>query len=421
MADTVLDSNAETANSQTMRRSGPFWLDQNIAVFFALDASANLQAYRTTDAFVSAPSVADAQTSTVRSFACVFEQEIVGNTGPLVHVVWQTSTSSFRYRAYNISTGAWVGSSVEIFNSYNQNALNNLGNRTGLSMSKSGDLIAVGHNNTAADNIAYLSTDGGASWGVITDLYQNENGGTGHPGSANAVGCYCNTGDPDDIAFLIVENTVASATFDLTVAVWDASGATWNRTTSGVVIGPSISDETACQWGACTRLSDGHVLFAGWNDVDNAAADLVTVDFLIDSVASPTITAKTTILSNQAECGMADIEIDHATGTVYVTYARGGTWTATQTVYYRISTDGMSTWSAEQTMQADAADDHRALSAGYSGLAGGRFMPVWFDDDDADIFCNLDNAVLLAPLGGGHLIGGRLVNHSALVGGKLVA
>ncbi len=76
------------------------------------------------------------------------------------------------------------------------------------------------------------------------------------------------------------------------------------------------------------------------------------------------------------------------------------TWEATVKCYFKKSADGMGSWGAEQTYGVES-DDLRCVSLGRTvGDAGGRVMPVWFNDDLVDITVNDGNDVEIAAVDG---------------------
>ncbi|MEE8481776.1 MAG: hypothetical protein V3S12_00355, partial [Acidiferrobacterales bacterium] len=97
------------------------------------------------------------------------------------------------------------------------------------------------------------------------------------------------------------------------------------------------------------------------------------------------------------------IAINQQNDDVYVGYvgsdANDETIQSTAVVYFKKSTDGMANWGTEQTYGIQN-DDHRVVSLGRTiGDAGGRIMPVWFNDDTDDILVNDGNDIEIASIG----------------------
>lgn len=172
---------------------------------------------------------------------------------------------------------------------------------------------------------------------------------------------------------------------ELSLKTYDDSGDSWAETS----VATSIADSTThpyAVFSAAVRHSDGHLLVAAWSEFDTATADLLVWDI----TDSGTITAKTNVSTNVDDMGYVALFINQQTDEVYVAQFginTGGNTAGTSWVaYYYLSDDGMATWGA-QTPYSTTADDYRVITAGHSvGDDGGWFMPVFFDDDDNDIF-----------------------------------
>ena len=158
-------------------------------------------------------------------------------------------------------------------------------------------------------------------------------------------------------------------------------------------------DSTVKCMDASTRLSDGKVLLAAWNATNAATADLLTWELDLNSIAAPTITAKTTIVTDSDDSGCVSVFIDQTNDAVYVSFAVG-TWSTALTIKYRKSTDDMATWSvANLDYSEDVADDNLSIGNTAMSLNGGRFQPVYGNAALGDILVNLTNDVEIAAVG----------------------
>jgi hypothetical protein len=389
MADTTVEAAAANSVDTANGLWGPYWVDGNVGAILFLDTSNNPNARKTTTGGTTWENAVEAAAEIAHHMGCVFDREVAGDTGTLAHCAWLDSGNNrIRYRAFDISANTW-GTVRTVATGVAENLFLAL-NGIVVTKARSGRIVVGWSNGETAFGSAE-TVDGGANWTAITSIF--ETGGAGDAGRH----AYCNTDDDADVAVVFID---ADAT-EMSIKVHDDSADTVTETliASGFVDPGSPTHRT--HFSTTTRLSDGHVLVAAWTQEDNVAADILTFDLLIDSVAAPTVTAKTNILTNTGEGGNVGIFVDQLTDHVYAAYSRGGTWASTTTIYYKKSIDGMATWGSETAMSADAADDHRAVSVGAMGPLAGRFMPAWFDDDDLDIFVNTNNSLTFPTSGKG--------------------
>ncbi len=376
MADVLVASAVATVLRQQW---GPFWVSSTTGAIIGCDAFLDVIAWKTTDSGATWTPSSVAVAGTVGHVSCWFDGQEPGNSGGLIHTVWPDdpgggSTETFKYAQYDIAANTW---------STPVNVATGLTTNTSLTTSfivgtKDGGL-RCGLANTINSG-AWESTTG-ATWSAIANPFES------HAGD-HVMGAWVDTDDDADCGILFWDISAD----EISVKIHDYSGAAWTETS----IAASMVDNTTYRfssWAAQTKLSNGHVMLAAWNGIDLATADLKTWDLLLDSVGSPTITAKAEVVTDLAESGATGIYIDPVTDYVFCAYLKGGTWNSTNDVFYKRSIDGMATWGTETAYSEGAADNNEMLHGGHATSAGGHFMPSWYDRDDSDIFVNLLNAV----------------------------
>lgn len=370
-------------------RNGPYWISPLIAATVVQTTP-----YRTLDGGATwtpeAPLTGMAGTQGLGPAGCWFDRQTPGNNGTRLHFLYVldpggTGTEDVRYVNYNIATGVW-STPLELATDHNQLSTTSVAFTV---VTRSGNIIVGYCDPNSAQSAAWKSTTAGVTFTAIANPFESNEGDI-------VLGACPNTGDGNDAAILFWDISADA----ISVKMYDDSANTWTETaiaSSMIDTAGGAERDWKEHWSTNTRLSDGHTLLAAWNQIDNAAADIQAWDLTLDSIATPTVTAKTNVVSNLAESGGIGLFIDQVNEHVYATYCKGGTWLATTDVVYRKSTDGMATWSAETVYSTSAADDSRTVFAGAMGSAtyGGTFAPMWLRGTDAYIG---GGALTLAPV-----------------------
>ena len=194
------------------------------------------------------------------------------------------------------------------------------------------------------------------------------------------------TADDDDAAGIFWDRSPNL----ITIKMYDDSADTW---TESAVVAAS-DDTTHINMDAAVRHSDSHIILAAHNGQDTATDDVVLVDINPNSISSPGVTVKTNAWTDIAESSQCGILVNQVNDDIYLSILKGGVWESTTDVVYKISSDGGATWGDEQNYSEVAADDKRRVTAGRTvGINGGRWQPVWFNDDSNSIFINLVNDI----------------------------
>lgn len=249
---------------------------------------------------------------------------------------------------------------------------------------RNGNLLTGWKDTNIAAMDTLKSTDTGATWSSIDEVWD---GTTSHD---LVIGVPCNTGDSADGAVLYWDRSAD----EITIKVYDDSVDNWVESTvsTGMVEpGPEIWN-----WSVATFRSNGKVFLAAFDDVDGTAPDLKTWLLDINSVSSPSVTAKGSVLTATNEAVCPAVFIDPRTDDIYVCYLTGTAYQATLNPFYKKSSDTGGNWGSAVALSDAAEDDYRALSVGSTCFTnGGKMMPVWMDDDDADLLTSLFADVVL--------------------------
>ena len=409
-SDVLVDGDANGQTDGYAGICGPYWVSPTTGVVIFSNSASDVQARKTTDGGATWGAAATAEAGTVHNISAWFDQSTPGNTGDLVHVVWIDNTAlDVTYANFDISAGTW-STPVDIITTFTSSGAQ----VSAVTRTRNGNLIAamVG---ASAGNAAWKSTDVGATWTPITGPNESTAGDF-------ILGATCNTGDDADAAMLFLDTSGDQ----LSIKVYDDSAGTWNET--AISAGGAVSDFAGLpflMFNAATRLSDGHCIVAAWSAIDSAAADLLTWDVYANTVTAgaASVTAKTDVVTNSPESLCVAVFVDQSNDDLYVAYQVGSAAFDLVATVYRKSTDDGTSWSASaQTYSQQVNDDFRVVANTAMGLAsgGGRFEPLWYDDDDLDIFVNYNNSVSIAATGGGGDPEGSLLHSKLLNGGFLV-
>ena len=272
----------------------------------------------------------------------VFYDRWAGIASDIVHIVYTDGAdSNIKYRSLDISTDT-LGTQTVVF----AGASSASGGALTVWRSRGTNTIRVaGSIDAGAEDGAWSSTDGGATWGdTIADPSEGatQDQYFGLPGW-NA--------DTNDEMIIFVD---ASAN-GLSVKRYDDSGNAWAET--AIIADGSFVDFTANNGfpnvACAVDLANSRNIVVAWSQVDAANADLRC--FIIDDT---TITEVTNVVLNSTDDqGFCAIAIDIDTGDWYVFY--GGKSDGTNTfptniaIYYKVSTDDGSTWGAETLLNFD--------------------------------------------------------------------
>ena len=384
MADVAVETAASASSELFNRRIGPIWTDEDTGYVVFIDSSSDVRYRKTTDGGASWAASVLIDATTTGALDVWFDKWTPGDSGTVIHIWWQeAATHLIHYRSLDTS-GDSLGTDVTVFTGVSFLAGAGRGVQA-ISGTKAvgGNLYVQFWGDPAGERGFYRSVDSGANWTSRTD---------GADGNAvDEVLCLPDddSADNQDIVMIYWDRSAN----EISIKKYDDSGNSWGETS---ISGSMMGAVNVMQMSAVVRHSDGHIIVAAWSERDVATADLRVWDI---TLATPTITAKTDVVTDSDDCVGAALFIDQNNDDLYCAYLGNEdgseTWEATLTAFYKKSDDGAGTWGAQTAYQEGAADDERYIDAGHStpGSAAGRFEPVWFNDDLADLFVNKVNSV----------------------------
>jgi hypothetical protein len=384
MADVAVETSAIATLMTRVTRLGPIWTDQNTGYVLFIDSAQDVRYRKTTDGGASWAASVLIDAGTVLGLDVWFDKWTPSDSGTVIHIWWlETAGDDVHYRPLDTSDDS-LGTDTIVFAGASFSTSGSRGDHA-ISGTKAvgGYLYVQFWGNTFGGRGFYRSVDSGANWTSRTD------GADGNAGDEVLCLPDDDSADNQDIVMPYWDRSANELSFKK----YDDSGNSWGETS----ISGSMNDATTIlQMSAVVRHSDGHIIIAAWTDLDLATADLKVWDI---TLATPTITAKTDVVTDSDDCVGAALFIDQNNDDLYCAYIGNedgsGFWQSFNKPFYKKSADGGGSWGAQSAYQEDVADDHRYINAGHStpGNAAGRFEPVFFNDDLDDLFVNKVNSV----------------------------
>jgi len=385
MADITIETSAYFTLHSAANRGGIFWTTPLIGYVIYIQQAGGAQVYRkTTDGGANwgEPVVISQESEVIRLYDCWADWQTPGDSGTKIHVVYlnadedeviyryldtSTDTVGDRIAIRSYGSGTWSPSVTKEYHSCS------------ITKGKGGKLaIAYRVVNVADDGELegfYTSSDG-VTWASKTIPFET---------AKDYIQLYCgNEADTDDLWAAFWDKSAD----EISLKTYDDSGNSWSEQS----IASSMADSnTYLQMDGQIRLSDGHLIFAAWDAYGFAGTANLKV---WDINGSGSITAKDNVIDDTQHYFNVSVFINQLNDDIYVAYIGGTAILSEVAAVYKKSTDGGTTWGSETAMQADAEDDERWISAGCMKSTG-KFMPVWYNYDLYDIFCNFDNAITI--------------------------
>ncbi len=392
-ADTAVDTDLEAAMDTrgTSPNHNLVWISPSVGYYF-FRASDDFFTYRkTTDSGVTWAAQVEVDGQITQMFDIWYDRWTNGDSGTLIHMVWgnRTGTDTTLYRALDTSNDTFTAARFIVENQGQENANSWNVHILALTKTRGGMLAFQGWARSTAGNSFFWTCPSSCDSGSWTERTDGADGTQ----VDRVILTPGNETDTDDLYMFYLD---IDAT-ELSVKTFDDTGNSWSETVLDTEVDtnePGYSGDMV-QFDAVTRFSDNHTLVAYWNDVDETTADLFTIDL----TNGTTFATTTPVVSNLDEAGyIAMTVINQTSGSnaddVYVAFAKGsGNLHSTTDIVFYKSTDGMDTWGTEQAY-SEVTDDYRNIAGGHSiGDAGGRYAPIFFDDDQVDAYINLANDV----------------------------
>lgn len=381
MADTTVSTSVHPILHLKGVCLGSVWIDVNTAYIFYVDGSSDLAYQKTSDGGTTWAAAVSINTDAIIKASIWYDRWTPDNAGTIIHIAYtEADGNDVLYRNLDTLDDS-LSTEVAVFAGTSFTNGNWGAGVVDIVRARGGNLYLGFWGDGVGEFGFYRSTDNGATWASRADVAD----GNEADGILLMPG---NETDEDDIWCVYWDRSLDT----LNLVVYDNSGDSWSAVSISLAI-IMTDDVSYYQMSAAPRHSDNHVILAAWSEI-GAVADLKVWDI----GGTGDVTAMTNVVTDLDEAAQVAVFINQQNDDIYVAYLKGGTWESTVDAVYKKSTDGGTTWGSEQAYSEAAADDIRALWAGISiGPDGGRFQPVFFNDDLDDLFVNLVNSVYIAP------------------------
>ena len=386
MAEVTLASDVESGFYRRGLR-GTVATSTTVVYAFYIDETGDDFFYvKSTDAGANWGSPVTIRTGTVDVFDVWYDKWTPGITGTKIHIAYTDSgVDDVFYRDLETATDT-LGTERTVFAGASVDDTSWQTVIVSITKAQGGNLYVAFNIDGGTEQGFYRSVDAGVNWTSRGDL--NESSGDTY------LLFPANVSDNQDICALFADNVTGN---EVSIKMYDDSANTWTET----AIAAQVDSASYIQMSGAVRHSDKHVIVTFWSTIDGSGADLFCYDITADSIAAPTITAKTNVSAgagsdDQAQCA---VSINQNNDDIYVAVIGKSdgseTWEASVHVYYYKSADDGASWDA-QVVVSTTLDDHRLIFADLGGTSS-LFLPVWFNDDLNTLVTDSAKGVAFAP------------------------
>lgn len=387
MPDVIVESDVRDGFYRKTANRYVVWVNPlTCYVFYVDNVDLDLEYRKTTDGgltWTAGGTPVKIRVGSVTRVDVWYEKWTPNDSGTLIHIVSQDSISgAVQHLTLDVSDDSLsVAVTIAVNTTTNGNNRNDAA--IGITKARGNGFLYVQWWTTSTGagsfpHAFFQSDDGGAIWTEKAD------GADGDPPDGIQL-LPGNEADSDDIWMIYWDRSAE----EISLKVFDFSGDSWSET----LISAGMTDNILFMgMMASIRHSDNHAILVAFNDFDLAATDLKAWDI----ANAGSITPLTDVLTNSAETYFPCIMINQQNDSIFVGYLRGAILTVGVGAKYKKSIDGGTTWEAEEVLSEDADDDHRYVESGLSiDNAGGKFQPVWENDDTEELITNVNNGVTI--------------------------
>ncbi len=370
MVDVVIDPLISASFPQS-GRLGPCWLNDTVGFSFYRD-TANIVYEKTIDGGLTWGAAVVVAAGAYVTFAIWHEKWTSPQGGNVVHMAFGKN-QFVQYRGFDLFNETLTGL-VTV-----RTAAADSPGYTTITKAKGGNLVIVdgGSNSAVIGAGVSVSTDDGVSWNPV-------NSGVVTTSLSNAKVVPGNTANDNDVIMIHCRDS----TRVVQASQYDVGADSW---TTVLLFTSPLFRVLEPMYEISVRHSDGHAIapignvLAGTNDREIRTFDITDI-----ATITETTKAVTPELSTVTFVSMV---VDQQNDNIYVFYSYGAN---PRPVFYKVSTDGMITWSAEVQFSDGTGNFANGSCPLSIGDEGGIVLNTWRDADTDEWLTNVDNAIVLA-------------------------
>jgi len=390
-ADTTVDANADGNYHQIANRAGVHWINDDsggTGYIIYINSVSDLYWAKTTDGGENWGTDTMLDSGTIHALDTWADWQTEGDAGTKIHIAYIDSSGNSIYYAY-LDTSDDSDDTDSVYFDFSGVSSQDSRSFNDVSIVKSrGGRIYITYLYTAPAGSPYYygfeySTDG-TTWYEVDDSWCEDNDDRFLLFTGGET-------DDDDVWLLYFDDSANI----ITLKTYDATGDSWSESSS-IKTSVDLTYAGHMGFGGAMRNSDNHLIACWWNDWDHVNADIDCYDITDGSTWSE----MDDVVDDLEESHFVSVMIDQDSDDIYVVYGDGesisGTLMTEIDIRYKKSDDGGTTWSSAVDF-ADTHDDHRWVGAGsVKESGGGRWYPVWFNDDTGTIMGNYGKSVSIA-------------------------
>ena len=368
-ADVTIESLLLDATNEHGTGSSVVFVNDTIGYAFFINDTGRVSYKKTLDSGASwgnpVPLTSQTDTFTVSVW---YDRWTPGDSGRVIHISYgDTGSDTYWYDYLNTTDDTQRSSEVSI--SGDVGRIRPEAQMPSVVKSRAGNLfVSGGGDNVGNTRNVWKSTNNGTSWASSSATFNNDGND-----EYQLLPLIDSAGHIIAIYLDASANTLFSRIYNETNDTWMGAGTIATSFSEGGALTSTNS------WGATLNNNTGYIFLVGNNNPETAGGDLVSFEYDKTSWV-----LRGDVYTNIGTDGRGvKVSIDQTTGDLYSTYVRGnGGSFASANVYYKLSTNNMTSWSDE--VQLSSVSDN-LVHPRPDLMNTQRLYAAWYNNDLNDM------------------------------------